>query len=142
MYKQWCVHTVHIWSDLIILGSCWTEKIENMIFQPVWRSRSRIKIYILWNHTFYVFLLGKYFQAASYHGHRIDMILITKSNFMKTIQTMAMGNILWGFNISHCPLYLPWYLLFYLQISHIQLHPFIQWYNSKEWITLDIYDWV
>ena len=128
-----CSHCTHLIRG-IILGSCWTEKrlIENMIFQPVWRSRSWIKIYILWNHTFYVFLLWKEFQAASYHGHRIDMILIAKSNFMrsyrpKTMQP-TMRDIQWGLNISHCQWYLLWYLPDYLQISHTtpSIHPTIQ----------------
>ena len=57
--------------------------IENMIFQLFWRFRSWIKIYIMWNHAFYVYLLGKEFQA-SYHGHRFDMILIAKTNFMRS----------------------------------------------------------
>jgi len=91
-----CSHCTHLIRG-IILGSCWTEKrlIENMIFQLVWRSRSWIKIYILWNHTFYVFLLWKEFQAASYHGHRIDMILIAKTNFLRSFWPKTMQKLQW-----------------------------------------------
>ena len=46
-------------------------------FSAHW-SRSRIKVC----NAVHVYLLGKEFQA-SYHGHRIDMILIVKSNFMR-----------------------------------------------------------
>jgi len=91
-----CSHCTHLIRG-IILGSCWTEKrlIENMIFSPFEDLGAGIKIYILLNHTFYVFLLGKEFQAASYHGHRIDMILIAKTNFLRSFWPKTMQKLQW-----------------------------------------------
>ena len=64
-------------------------------FQPVWRSRS-------WNQNLYIvesyflcFSFGKEFQAASYHGHRIDMILIAKTNFLRSFWPKTMQKLQW-----------------------------------------------
>ena len=136
-----CSHCTHLIRG-IILGSCWTEKrlIENMIFQLVWRSRSWIKIYILWNHTFYVFFCEKSFKRL----HITDIGLIwfwLRSQISwghidrkQCSQQWEIFNGGWIF-----PIVLGICFGIYLTIYryHIRLHPFIQRYNSKEWITLD-----
>ena len=130
-----CSHCTHLIRG-IILGSCWTEKrlIENMIFQPVWRSRSWIKIYILWNHIFYVFLLREGFKRL--HITDIGLIWFWLQSQISWDHSdrkqCSFYNEKYLIGVEYFPLsreYLLRYLPDYLQISHTttpSIHPTIQ----------------